>query len=151
MGIRNVLRMFDVVMDLILGYNTYRVPETIRVSLTGEFPAGVMARDLMHKVARDIDQDGAIDKVIEFQGPTVQKMAIDTRMTLCNMTRKVEAIAGIVAADRITEKFFNDRGIRDIELVSSDEDLSDLAQESIRPKANTKMVGKKRDFSFFIV
>jgi 3-isopropylmalate/(R)-2-methylmalate dehydratase large subunit len=113
---------FDVVMDLILGYNTYRVPETIRVSLTGDFPAGVMARDLMHKVARDIEQDGAIDKVIEFQGPAVQKMAIDTRMTLCNMTRKVEAMAGIVAADLITERYFSDRGIRDIELVSSDDD-----------------------------
>ena len=39
-----------------------------------------------------------------------------------------------------------------VEVRSEDDELSEelLEQESIRPKANTKIVGKKRNFSFFI-
>ena len=39
-----------------------------------------------------------------------------------------------------------------VEARSEDDELSEdlLEQESIRPKANTKIVGKKRNFSFFI-
>ena len=39
-----------------------------------------------------------------------------------------------------------------VEARSEDDESSEelLAQESIRPKANTKIVGKKSNFSFFI-
>ncbi len=123
---------YDVVMDLVLGYNTYQVPETIRIRLDGAMPIGVMARDVMHQVANDIKQDGAIDKVIEFHGPAVESMPIDTRLTLCNMTRKVEAAGGIVASDEITAEYYATRGLGDIERLSSDADAEyclDLAYD----------------------
>ena len=113
---------YDIVMDLVLGYNTIEVPETIRITLTGEMPVGVMARDVMHRVANDLKQDGAIDKVIEFQGPAVEGMALDTRLTLCNMTRKVEAAGGIIASDDITAEYYASRGLGSIQRLQSDPD-----------------------------
>ena len=123
---------YDVVMDLVLGYNTYQVPETIKIRLDGSLPVGVMARDVMHQVANDMEQDGAIDKVIEFHGPAVDTMPIDTRLTLCNMTRKVEAAGGIVAADEITADYYATRGLGEVQRLSSDADAKfclDLAYD----------------------
>jgi 3-isopropylmalate/(R)-2-methylmalate dehydratase large subunit len=90
----------DIVADLVLGQNWYQVPETIRVHLSGELAPGVMVRDVAQHVIGEIGQDGAAGLVMEFVGPLVDAMTIEERMTLCNWSRKVEAVTGIVNPDQ---------------------------------------------------
>jgi 3-isopropylmalate/(R)-2-methylmalate dehydratase large subunit len=113
---------FDIVMDLAVGYNWYTVPPTIRVRVDGEFPLGAMARDLIHRVNADLGTDGAIDQCIEFQGPAIDRLPLDERMTLCNLSRKVEAVAGICASDDVTAEFYEARGHGPIDQLHSDPD-----------------------------
>ena len=115
---------FGIVMDLALGVNWHIVPETVRVSLSGSLNAGVLTRDVMHAVNNSLGQDGGIGKAIEFHGPAVSGMTIDQRMTLCNLTRKVEAMTGLCASDETTQRWYRDRGLGDVDQLASDPDAT---------------------------
>ncbi|WP_352425287.1 3-isopropylmalate dehydratase large subunit [Aminomonas paucivorans] len=63
----------------------FRVPESIKITLTGSFQKGVSAKDLILKIIGDIKADGADYMSVEFHGPGIHAMSLAERMTLCNM------------------------------------------------------------------
>lgn len=63
----------------------FRVPESLKVTLTGSFKPGVTAKDLILKLIGDIKADGADYLSVEFHGPGIHAMSLAERMTLCNM------------------------------------------------------------------
>jgi 3-isopropylmalate/(R)-2-methylmalate dehydratase large subunit len=86
-------------MVLALGRTWLRVPETLRVDLSGTLPSGVLSRDVAQYVGREIGFDEADFRVIEFGGPLMQHFGLDERMTLCNVMADLGAKTAIVAAD----------------------------------------------------
>ncbi len=78
-----------------------QVPETIRVGWHGEFASGVMAKDVMLKLCRELGMQNA-NRVIEFHGDTVSAMSMGERGVLCNMSAELGAETGVVAADEKT-------------------------------------------------
>jgi homoaconitate hydratase family protein len=63
----------------------FKVPESIKVTLTGKFKPGVSAKDFILTFIGDIKADGADYMSIEFHGQGISDMSIAERMTLCNM------------------------------------------------------------------
>jgi 3-isopropylmalate/(R)-2-methylmalate dehydratase large subunit len=59
-----------------------RVPETIKISLNGRLPKGVYARDVMLKLASDLEKDGAEYHAVELYGNAVSAMSISERISL---------------------------------------------------------------------
>lgn len=92
----------DIVSDMVLGWNWYRVPESVRVHLSGKLPPGVMIRDVAQHVVSDLGESVGSGRVIEFVGPLVDQMSLDNRMTLCNWSRKIEAVSGMINPDAMT-------------------------------------------------
>jgi 3-isopropylmalate/(R)-2-methylmalate dehydratase large subunit len=86
----------DIVSDLVLGWNWYQVPESIRVELVGEPAPGVTMRDVAQHVMTDIGAELGAGRAIEFVGGFVEGAALTELMTLCNWSRKVQAVVGIV-------------------------------------------------------
>lgn len=80
-----------------------RVPESVRVNLTGAMPAGVCAKDLMlHLLSDEFFKTGAgIGRVLEFAGPGVCAMSLDERATLTNMAVEAGGFTGIIEADDV--------------------------------------------------
>lgn len=109
---------------LALGELWFRVPETIKVVITGKLPRRVMAKDIILKLLSMIGVDGATYKTLEFCGETVDEMSVDSRLTLCNMAIEAGAKNGICTPDEKTVKYLMDAGIKreDIELLKSDDD-----------------------------
>jgi 3-isopropylmalate/(R)-2-methylmalate dehydratase large subunit len=64
----------DVAVGIALGKTWMRVPETIRVNVTGSFPRGVYAKDLMLFLIGQITADGATYMALEFGGPTIEAL-----------------------------------------------------------------------------
>jgi 3-isopropylmalate/(R)-2-methylmalate dehydratase large subunit len=87
----------------------FRVPESIRVEVTGGFPRRVGPKDLILSIAHDIGADGATYQAIEFGGETFEKMGMEGRMTCCNMAVEMGAKAGIVPPDRVTYTYLEGR------------------------------------------
>ncbi|MBI3451207.1 MAG: 3-isopropylmalate dehydratase [Acidobacteria bacterium] len=84
-----------------------RVPETLRVEITGRRAAGVTAKDFMLALlAHPYVRSGkALGKVIEYGGEAVSALDIDERATMTNMAAEVGGFTGIVAPDARTAGF----------------------------------------------
>ncbi len=104
----------------------FKVPQTMRFEVEGKLPRCVYPKDVILHLIGDVGVEGARYMAVEFCGGTVHDMDIPGRMTMCNMAIEMGGKAGIVEADRITEKYLKER-IPDFELDSrwkSDEDAS---------------------------
>ncbi len=77
-------------------------PKTMKIEVSGRMSEGVSAKDLALAIIGQIGTDGATGHVIEYSGPAVQALSMDSRMTLCNMSIEAGARAGMVAPDATT-------------------------------------------------
>ena len=84
------------------------VPGTIKVEVSGEFPAGVGPKDLILYLIGELTAEGANFKVIEFHGETVRRMSTSGRLVICNMTVEAGATSGIVPADQETARYLRE-------------------------------------------
>ena len=102
-----------------------KVPEAIKVNVTGQFQKYVTPKDLILSIIGRMRVDGAIYKSAEFTGPTIKSMSIAGRMTLCNMAVEMGAKNGIIEPDETTRKFLEGRtskALPNFESLKSDKD-----------------------------
>ena len=101
-----------------------KVPEAVKVNVTGEFQKFVTPKDLILAIIGKMGVDGAIYKSAEFTGPTIKSMSIAGRMTMCNMAVEMGAKNGIMEPDETTRKFLEGRvkALPDFEALKSDKD-----------------------------
>lgn len=78
-----------------------QVPDTIRVNWSGQFGAGVTAKDIMLMLCRELGSDNAF-RVIEYGGETISAMSMSERVVLTNMAAELGAETGIIEADEKT-------------------------------------------------
>jgi 3-isopropylmalate/(R)-2-methylmalate dehydratase large subunit len=102
----------------------FRVPEVIKIDVTGKFQKLVTAKDLTLNIVGKIGADGAIYKGLEFGGSTIRDMMVDGRMVLCNMTVEMGAKAGIIEPDQKTLNYVNARTDKLFKPVKSDPDAT---------------------------
>ncbi len=74
----------------------------MRISVNGDLPAGVTAKDLILAIIGRIGTAGGTGHVIEYAGPAIQALSMEQRMTVCNMTIEAGARAGLIAPDETT-------------------------------------------------
>jgi len=84
------------------GETWFRVPETTAVTITGEWPGGVEAKDAALATVHRIGQEGATYHALEFVGEGVDRLEMAGRFTLCNMAVETGAKTGLCYADRTT-------------------------------------------------
>jgi 3-isopropylmalate/(R)-2-methylmalate dehydratase large subunit len=106
----------------------FKVPETMKVTYTGELQPGVFSKDLVLYLAGQIGADGATYKALEIGGPVIDALSVDARMTISNMAIEVGAKAGLMAADAKTTAWFEGRGERTPAPVSADADAAYAAE-----------------------
>ena len=92
----------DLEVGILKGVFTMKEPETIRIQVNGVMPEGVYAKDLILEVIRTLTVNGATGKIMEFTGPGIAAMDMDSRMTLCNMSVEAGATCGICQPDEQT-------------------------------------------------
>ncbi|HEY5467655.1 MAG TPA: 3-isopropylmalate dehydratase large subunit [Coriobacteriia bacterium] len=100
----------------------FKVPETMKVTYTGDLQPGVFSKDLVLYLAGQIGADGATYKALEIGGPVIDALSVDARMTISNMAIEVGAKAGLMAADAKTVAWFEGRGERTPAPVAADAD-----------------------------
>jgi len=100
----------DVAIALALGEPWFRIPESIKIVVSGNFPDGVYAKDLILHLIGQIGADGATYKALEFSGDTVDSMSMSQRLTIANMVVEAGAKAGLFAADKTTQDYLASQG-----------------------------------------
>ncbi|ACO33917.1 MULTISPECIES: 3-isopropylmalate dehydratase large subunit [Acidobacterium] len=84
-------------------------PKTFRISVEGELPEGVTAKDIVLGIIGRIGTDGATGYVIEYAGSAIRSLSMEGRMTVCNMSIEAGARAGMIAPDETTFAYLKDR------------------------------------------
>src|SRR4051794_4906935 len=82
---------------------------TMAVTVEGELPAGVTAKDLILAVIARIGTGGGQGHVIEYRGEAIQALSMEARMTICNMSIEAGARAGMIAPDDTTFDYLRGR------------------------------------------
>lgn len=89
-----------------------RVPETIRVELSGDLPPGVTAKDFALRILGDLGADGGLYSMVEFGGDGMSLMSLESRMVLPNMMAEAGAKSAYVAPDESTFEYLADGLVR---------------------------------------
>lgn len=79
----------DVAAAYIAGTSWFRVPETMKIVVTGQFPRGVGMRDLLTKIVGDLGAGGMDYLAVEFVGETIEQATLAQRITLCSMVTEM--------------------------------------------------------------
>ncbi|GAB10720.1 3-isopropylmalate dehydratase large subunit [Gordonia araii NBRC 100433] len=83
--------------------------KTMAITVDGELPPGVTSKDLILAVIAKIGTGGGQGYVLEYRGPAIEKLSMEARMTICNMSIEAGARAGMIAPDAITYEFLKGR------------------------------------------
>lgn len=82
---------------------------TMAVEVTGELRPGVTAKDLILAVIAKIGTGGGQGHIIEYRGEAVEKLSMEGRLTMCNMSIEAGARAGMIAPDETTFAYLRGR------------------------------------------
>ena len=110
----------DVAGAMALGESWFKVPETIRVTFTGTLPPHVGGKDLILWTIGQLGVDGARYKALEFDGPVIDSLPIEGRLTMANMAIEAGGKAGLFAVDAATLEYSKKAGRTGDKLLSPD-------------------------------
>jgi 3-isopropylmalate/(R)-2-methylmalate dehydratase large subunit len=83
--------------------------KSMLIKYEGELGFGVTAKDLILGTIGQMGTDGASGYVVEFAGPVIERLSMEGRMTICNMTIEGGGRAGMIAPDDKTFEFVRGR------------------------------------------
>jgi 3-isopropylmalate/(R)-2-methylmalate dehydratase large subunit len=112
----------DVSVVFATGQLWFKVPESIKVELTGRLNKGVMSKDFILTMIGEISTKGAIYKALEFHGTGSSWLSIDSRMTVANMVVEAGAKFGIFLPDEKLKSWLKNRTNQPYEFVEPDEE-----------------------------
>jgi 3-isopropylmalate/(R)-2-methylmalate dehydratase large subunit len=95
----------DLEVGILKGVCSFREPKTMKVTINGSLPDGVYAKDVILNIIKQISVNGATDMIMEFSGPVVDYMTMESRMTLCNMAIEAGGTSGVCMPDRVTAEY----------------------------------------------
>jgi 3-isopropylmalate/(R)-2-methylmalate dehydratase large subunit len=84
-------------------------PKWMSVTVEGQIPADVTAKDVILAIIGHIGTGGGIGHVIEYRGSAIRALSMEGRMTVCNMSIEAGAKAGLIAPDDITFEYLKGR------------------------------------------
>ena len=80
-----------------------------RITVTGTLPRRVYAKDVILEIIRRLGVNGGVGYAYEYAGDTIERMTMDERMTICNMSIEGGARAGSVNPDQVTFDYLRGR------------------------------------------
>ncbi|MCO5970988.1 3-isopropylmalate dehydratase large subunit [Actinoallomurus soli] len=86
-----------------------RKPKMMAVTVNGELPYGVTAKDLILAIIARIGTGGGQGHIIEYRGEAIRSLSMEGRMTVCNMSIEAGARAGMIAPDETTFAYLEGR------------------------------------------
>jgi 3-isopropylmalate/(R)-2-methylmalate dehydratase large subunit len=84
-------------------------PKTMAVNVVGDLPPGVTAKDLVLALITQVGTGGGVGYVVEYRGEAIEKLSMEGRMTISNMSIEWGARAGLIAPDETTFAYLKDR------------------------------------------
>jgi len=114
----------DLAVTLTTGKNWFKVPDTYKIIVKGKIPKGVYSKDIILYIIKKLSANGATYKSVEFSGEVIDKLSLDARFTITNMTIEFGAKCGLIAPDKKVKTYLNKIGLKKYKPVYPDKDCS---------------------------
>ena len=101
-----------------------KVPETIRIEMSGKLPAMVFTKDIILYIIGKEGADRANYKAVEFAGPAAQDFSLPSRLVMANMAAEMGAKNGYFVPDEKALTWLEERAQSEFEVVASDSDAN---------------------------
>jgi 3-isopropylmalate/(R)-2-methylmalate dehydratase large subunit len=80
-------------------------PKKMRITVNGKLQKGVTSKDIILYIISQISTGGATGYFVEYAGPAIETLSMESRMTICNMSIEMGARGGLIAPDEITFEY----------------------------------------------
>ncbi|MGN0997836.1 MAG: 3-isopropylmalate dehydratase large subunit, partial [Candidatus Ventricola sp.] len=112
----------DMAVGMATGECWFKVPEAVKVVLTGKLKPWVSGKDVILHLIGEIGVDGALYQSLEFTGDGVRELNMDSRLTIANMAIEAGAKNGIFPVDDVCRAYLSERVTREWTAFEPDED-----------------------------
>ena len=112
----------DMAVGMATGECWFKVPEAVKVVLTGKMKPWVSGKDVILHLIGEIDVDGALYQSLEFTGDGVKEIPMDGRLTIANMAIEAGAKNGIFPVDDVCREYLRGRVTREWTAFEADPD-----------------------------
>ena len=112
----------DMAVGMATGECWFKVPEAVKVVLTGKMKPWVSGKDVILHLIGEIGVDGALYQSLEFTGDGVKEIPMDGRLTIANMAIEAGAKNGIFPVDDVCRKYLKGRVTREWTAFEADPD-----------------------------
>jgi len=102
----------------------FRIPESMKITLKGKLPKGIVSKDVILHVIGQIGADGASYKSVEFYGAPIDRLSVDGRMTIANMSVEMGAKNGFLEPDEKVLEWLKPRARSKFEVIKADADAN---------------------------
>ena len=112
----------DMAVGMATGECWFKVPEAVKVVLTGKMKPWVSGKDVILHLIGEIGVDGALYQSLEFTGDGVKEIPMDGRLTIANMAIEAGAKNGIFPVDDVCREYLKGRVTREWTAFEADPD-----------------------------
>ncbi|CCD24162.1 homoaconitate hydratase LYS4 NDAI_0C05030 [Naumovozyma dairenensis CBS 421] len=91
------------------GQTWWQIPPVAKVELKGELPSTIAGKDIIVALCGVFNKDQVLNHAIEFTGDSLEKLPIDYRLTIANMTTEWGALSGLFPVDKTLINWYHDR------------------------------------------
>ncbi|MEM3635887.1 MAG: 3-isopropylmalate dehydratase large subunit, partial [Thermoproteota archaeon] len=130
----------DAAIAMMTGKIWLKVPESIKLELNGNLSEGVTSKDLVLFLIGNFKADGFNYVAIEYSGSTIEKLSVDSRMTIANMGVEMGAKASLMPLNENTRVWLSKRVQGPITPVEPDKDATYYKTYSFDVKSIEPMV-----------
>jgi 3-isopropylmalate/(R)-2-methylmalate dehydratase large subunit len=100
----------------------FRVPASMKITLNGRLPKGIVSKDIILHIIGDIGADGATYKSVEFYGDSIVNLSVDERMTIANMGVEMGTKNLFIEPDEKVLEWLQPRARKPFDVVRADPD-----------------------------
>ena len=112
----------DIAGAMYKGKLWFRVPETIRITLTGGLGECVGAKDAILYIIKNIGTSGALNRAIEFRGEAIDRMNLAERITITSMVTEMSGDVGFIIPNDEVVDFIESRTREKVVILNPDQD-----------------------------
>ena len=98
----------------------FRIPESQKITVTGNLPEGIAAKDIVLHIIGDIGSDGALYQSVEFYGEAISALSISGRMTISNMSIEMGAKNSFMEPDEKVIHWLENRAKGKFDIIRAD-------------------------------
>jgi homoaconitase/3-isopropylmalate dehydratase large subunit len=121
------------------GSAAIKVPESVRIDVSGRRARGVYAKDIALSIIKRLAEGDVTGRSIEFYGSAISQMSISERFTLCGLAGVAGAYSATCQFDSTTRRYLMQRAPDNLEPVVTDknavyENLFQVNVEQLQPQ-----------------